>query len=349
MKILKLDRNIDLILASIGVAQSFYLSAFSFFGRKRSLKNILLAAFFFSITLRIVKSILWVYLETTPNWFLNLGFVAHSAFGPLLLLYVYYYVFREKWSQLQLLHFLPSVFLLVFVFFLFPSNFWYIGGYKALLYHQLIYSCLSVLLLSVSLYKRKQNTLQKKDWIWLNILVIGTLILQLSYFSNYVLGLTPYLLGPIVYGVFVYFLSFFLIKNPQVLKSLKEFKKYRNINLSSNDLKVYVDKIEFLMDNEKPYLNADFGLNQLSKSITLPAYLVSHVINKSYDKNFPDFINSYRIDIAKNMLTDSSYCNFKISSIAYECGFNSLSSFNIAFKKHTNLTPSLFKKRLSDL
>ena len=36
-----------------------------------------------------------------------------------------------------------------------------------------------------------------------------------------------------------------------------------------------------------------------------------------------------------------------ILEILYEVGFNSKSSFNTAFKKHTGLTPTAFKKQLS--
>ena len=97
------------------------------------------------------------------------------------------------------------------------------------------------------------------------------------------------------------------------------------------------------MENEKPYLEHDFSLQELSKKISLPSYLTSHIINKGYDTSFSDYINSYRINRVKSKLNSTSYKNIKIAEIAYECGFNSLSSFNTSFKKLTGITPSEYK------
>ena len=81
----------------------------------------------------------------------------------------------------------------------------------------------------------------------------------------------------------------------------------------------------------------------------MPAYLVSHVINSRHNKNFPEYINELRIKEAKELLNNPDYKRFKIAFISRECGFNSLSAFNAAFKKFTGLTPSGFRQRLPDL
>ena len=346
MKISKLDKNVEVLIASVGAVQSLYISLYSFFDKKRDLKNFLLAVFFLTITLRIVKSVFWVYFENTPNWFLNLGFAAHSAFGPLLFTYVYYYIFDKKWSSISWLHFIPTLFLTLFIYQLTTDNFWYLGGYKTLLFHQLIYSLLSLGLFVYSLFRKNKFSVSRREWTWLGILTFGTFILQLAYFSNYILGLTPYLLGPIVYGVFVYFLSFFLVKNPQVIQNIR---KYKHIKLSENISEIYAVKIEGLMKQEQPFLQPDFTIKKLSEAIKLPTYVVSHTINNSFSKNFSEYINGYRIQEAKRLLNLKEYQNLKISVVAYESGFNSLSSFNIAFKKHTSLTPSAYKKSLLNL
>jgi AraC-like DNA-binding protein len=71
--------------------------------------------------------------------------------------------------------------------------------------------------------------------------------------------------------------------------------------------------------------------------------VLSQVINDLLNYNFNDLINSYRVEEAKKMLKDEGMSNFTIASIAYECGFNTLSAFNVAFKKFTGLTPSQFR------
>ncbi len=59
---------------------------------------------------------------------------------------------------------------------------------------------------------------------------------------------------------------------------------------------------------------------------------------------FNDFINYYRIQDAKKMLLDEDNKNYTISSIAFDTGFSSLSSFNSAFKKIEGKTPSSYRK-----
>ncbi|MBL4643390.1 MAG: AraC family transcriptional regulator, partial [Flavobacteriaceae bacterium] len=55
-------------------------------------------------------------------------------------------------------------------------------------------------------------------------------------------------------------------------------------------------------------------------------------------------INYYRIQEAKKMLSNAENEKFTISSIAFDVGFSSLSTFNSAFKKFEATTPSLYRK-----
>jgi AraC-like DNA-binding protein len=60
---------------------------------------------------------------------------------------------------------------------------------------------------------------------------------------------------------------------------------------------------------------------------------------------FVEFVNQFRIDHAKVLLKDSKYSREKISTIAFDSGFGTVTSFNVSFKKTTGLTPSEFRKR----
>ena len=61
--------------------------------------------------------------------------------------------------------------------------------------------------------------------------------------------------------------------------------------------------------------------------------------------NFFDFINQFRIDEARSILKNPEKKQFTVLEILYEVGFNSKSSFNTAFKKHTGLTPTQYRKK----
>ena len=342
MRTLRLSSDIELLVGSFGAIQSIFMSAYLFVGKKRSIPNILLGFFFLLITFRIVKSLLWVYLDFVPDWFINLGFLAHSASGPTLLLYLLHLLYPKLWNKWNYLHFIPAIFLLLFLFQLNETNFWYHGGYVGLLYHQMFYTLSAIGLLAYGLIKLKSQFVLRER-IWLCLLMLGASSIQFAYFSNFILGITPYLAGPLIYAIFIYIITFYGITNHKIFDQEKQQSKYGNINITEEEFRFYKDQIETFMKVDQPFLNPDFTLQNLSKQISLPTYLTSHIINKGYNTNFSDYINSYRIALAKSKLNSLSYKNIKIAETAYDCGFNSLSSFNSSFKKLTGVTPSKFR------
>jgi AraC-like DNA-binding protein len=60
--------------------------------------------------------------------------------------------------------------------------------------------------------------------------------------------------------------------------------------------------------------------------------------------NFNQWLNHVRIHEAKKMFVDEKFAHYSIEGISQEVGFSSISSFNMAFKKETGLTPSVFRK-----
>ncbi len=345
MKVLKISKETEIILGSIGAVQSTFMAVYLFFGKKRNTTNSLLSLFFILITIRITKSLLWVYVDTVPDWFLNFGFIAHYATGPCLFLYFLRYSKQNQWSQLHYLHFIPALLLLPFLFTLDLNNFWYKGGYTFLLYHQIAYTILTMgLLIYYCITKKHTIVIDLRNRTWLILLLLGTASIQVAYFSNYILGFTPYLAGPVIYAVFIYIIAFYGFMNQDIFNSNRRLTKYQNINIPDKDFITYKNKIKEIMSVERPFLNRSFTLNELSRQISLPPYLTSHIINKGFGTSFSDFVNYYRIHEAKIKLTSPSNRHIKISSIAYDCGFHSLSSFNSSFKKVVGITPSQFKK-----
>ena len=100
------------------------------------------------------------------------------------------------------------------------------------------------------------------------------------------------------------------------------------------------------MAKNKPFLNPDLNLRDLASEISIPPRHLSQVLNEYFNQNFFDFISRYRIEECKKMLLTSSGRK-TVLEIMYTVGFNSKSAFNKAFKKHTGITPSQFKKNLA--
>jgi len=100
---------------------------------------------------------------------------------------------------------------------------------------------------------------------------------------------------------------------------------------------------QHMTDNE-PYLDPSLSLYDLARQLNIPSRELSITINHTLNKHFFDFVNEYRIEKAKQILTDPDKKEFTVLEILYDVGFNSKSSFNTAFKKHTGFTPTEYRK-----
>lgn len=115
--------------------------------------------------------------------------------------------------------------------------------------------------------------------------------------------------------------------------------------LSEEQSEALAEKLERLFREEKLYLLPEISLAQLSDRLGVPSYLASELINRKYKDTFFDFINRKRIEEIKRRLADPAFAHYSILGIAMDCGFNSKSSFNTAFKKFTGSTPSEYRQR----
>lgn len=120
--------------------------------------------------------------------------------------------------------------------------------------------------------------------------------------------------------------------------------KYATTLLKEDEMDDYIKKIVQYMDEEKPYLDADISLPELSERMNIPSHHLSRVINEKLNLNFFDFINQYRVEEVKSRIHDPQYEHLSILGIAFDSGFNTKSAFNRVFKKMTGMTPSEFKR-----
>ena len=124
-------------------------------------------------------------------------------------------------------------------------------------------------------------------------------------------------------------------------------RKRLNYYLSEEQFLKYADKLETILSEQQVYLDPELSLNNLSEFLGIPAYQVSEVINRHYKLSFFDLINQFRVNEVKKRLINPAYNHFSVLAISMDCGFNSKSSFNNAFKKITGTTPSEYRKSSS--
>lgn len=106
-----------------------------------------------------------------------------------------------------------------------------------------------------------------------------------------------------------------------------------------------MEQVKTLFIEQQVFLENTISLESIAKKMEISPRKLSQVINENEQTNFSDFVNSYRIEKAKVLLTDSSLQNEKIIAIAYDCGFGNITSFNLAFKAKTQLTPTQYRNK----
>jgi len=116
-----------------------------------------------------------------------------------------------------------------------------------------------------------------------------------------------------------------------------------NSSAITND-NVYYKQLCYLLEKEKIYRNPELSLSIISERLTISSTYISQLVNKLSNSNFSDFVNAYRINDAKQKLSDPNFSIYTILSIGLESGFNSKSTFYTAFKKHTGITPTEYRE-----
>jgi len=119
------------------------------------------------------------------------------------------------------------------------------------------------------------------------------------------------------------------------LRSTSEEKEEEEPNPANA---AYRAKLEAWLEEEKPYLNSDFQLNDLRKVLPLNRTYLSQLINAEYGCSFYQWVNTLRVKEAKRLMTE--HPEMKIQDIAERCGFSSRRVFTQVFTRETAQAPS---------
>lgn len=367
--------NLLLILNLLGATQALLLAC-ALFTAKRGNRtaNRFLAAFAFVIAI----SIGGVSLSKTPY---VLSFphlrMLHQPFyflgAPLLFLYVRALVLRKtRLEKKELLHFIPFALCVVYLspyylqsatdklisYSTYNGPQWFRIRSALLILQFLIYlSLIGSMLLGYSRKNGERATATQKTALFqIRFLLVTFLALWAIGVLHYIASLlsTTYystpetdLIIPLGITAFIYALAYLGLRKPDSLtppSDLPPAKKYEASSLTRERSERHVQKLLRFMETEKPFIDGELTLQKLAKKLSIPTQHLSQVINERLNQNFVDFINTYRVEEAKKRLVDPAKKHYSILAIAEEVGFNSKSSFNLVFKKHTNMTPSEFRK-----
>ncbi|WP_194778108.1 helix-turn-helix domain-containing protein [Pararhodonellum marinum] len=368
-------QNFKVLFSFLGAIQAFILAAvILFYPRENRVPNILLSIFVFSIGHLLIINRVAEWLNHHYDWLL-------FSFQLLGLISLYLYIqslykdinWKKQWwhivviafdsyriyigSQIRLLNLGEDEYYYQFL----GTNFEYFS-LTAIVFIYIIY-----LALSLKEYQ-KYRTIAKKNFSdemrlgtsWVKQMIYGRyflividfilLLINYSFKESY----SPYhgIANTLAYTVFAYFITIKGKLNPAVYQLRQiENPKVEGVSIKKNDPAETNEILEeisklFLksMDHEKLYIQEGLSVKEVAEHIGYPPYLVSQAINTCLEKSFFELINGYRVEEAKKLILDENLNHLSMVGIGFEAGFSSKTAFNTAFKKHTGLTPSEFKR-----
>lgn len=374
--------QLNIFILSFGALQGVLLGILML--RKRSYRTpyVFLLLYLFTLLVQVAMKIatkVWLMEEMRGVYFIS--YELPFLYGPLLYLFVTQVMDRRrKISPVDALHFFPFLYFatgdllmmtipnneLISRLFDFPASILLYAQLMSLsAYHLFCYQKLAQQTAPTDAWQMETLRWLKRQTTF-SALVTGCIAFGLFfmyiYFPRY--SDLRFLFGIIT--VYIYWVSYEAMRHPESLNLVVRpvlsayqtvvpngslpapTRKYHNSTLKSEDIEAILCALSRVMDGKQPYLSPDLNIDTLAAMAGTNRHNLSQAINERLQKNFYDYLNEYRVKAAEKILTDPAYGHLKIAAIAYDAGFNSLSTFNDVFKKMTGDTPSAFRKKESE-
>ncbi|OJJ23103.1 AraC family transcriptional regulator [marine bacterium AO1-C] len=125
----------------------------------------------------------------------------------------------------------------------------------------------------------------------------------------------------------------------KIVESIPETPKITSENI---DYQYWKQKVLTLMEADELYKNQLLKITDVAEALETNARVISRMINQEFEMNFNDFVNHYRVQAVKEQIDQKAYESYTLLGIAMECGFNSKTTFNRAFKKFLDMSPRAY-------
>ena len=316
------------LFGGYGILQSLLLSMYVLTSRlRKATSNLILVALNLFLIFFLADS-LYLFLDTSDVVHFNsISLTSLALIGPLTLLYCRVFLNPDYKAGLsEFIQLIPSFLPLVYQMNVCRLHLLGIGMYL------LLYTVVAFVFVSKSASPRLN-----KRWLYALLASIGTVVLLLTCFSMNFLCIIGISIG---FSVMIYFISFLSIRFYKELfepvsKKLTQYQKPDN-----DETQQLFQKVSDEIVTKKLFKDPELTLPKLASLTSIHTHKLSHLINQQSGKGFPEYINSLRLEEARNLLRTS---DMKVAAVAFECGFNSLSSFYTHFKKSDGMTPSEFR------
>jgi AraC-like DNA-binding protein len=197
------------------------------------------------------------------------------------------------------------------------------------------------------------------DLTWLKILVIGFLIIKvqavlvtLGYMTSIDLhfAINYPVIGQLSNFMVMFLISFLIFFSLGVSKLFNGIESSSTLRQDKQSIDpAQINALTLYMEEHKPFLNHLLTLDNLATQTFMPPRQLSQVINRHFKKNFFEYINSYRIEESKVLLSKEENAKVTMLEIMAQAGFNSKATFNTFFKKVVGMTPTQYRKEQQEL
>jgi AraC-like DNA-binding protein len=274
------------------------------------------------------------------------------AYGPLYYLFAKNLIYGDISIRNHLIHLFPALIAIGF------THWWPIELMVAfallMLYLTLTYRLLHR-------YHSVLKDAHSLKWLIRTLIVIGTLEfinfirLNLQLTLSYELLNQWYLISALISLICTAYLVLKAVRHPQLYSGIADIQRrietfqQKPLIPAQEDIEMAQTLFSAIVEHQRfslAYRRPKYSLRNLADEMGLSEQNLSWSINTGGQQNFSDFINGLRIEDVKQSLQQITN-DRNILNIAYEAGFNSKSSFNAVFKKHTRLTPSQYVKQIS--
>jgi AraC-like DNA-binding protein len=344
---MNLGNELLFFFSALGAFNGLVLSCyFFFFVRKKQLSNYFLGALLLALSLRVGKSVLFYFHHEMSKLYLQIGLSACFFIGPFL-----YFFLKSSLENVKPLPNAWKIHIGILV------GIMLIGG-LILPYHQypyvwrhytipLIYTQWGIYLLFSSLLLKdivKKALSDRADLkafdIWIFSIFMSILLIYFAYIWGFWGG--SYISAAVTFSCALY-LGLFILMNRKKTDDLFSANSRSTLKkLSGEDTLGWTQRLENLMMERQLFKNPNLKLHDLAQEMNISGHQLSQFLNENVGKNFTLFVNEYRIQEACNIL--ASETNLSIEGISSEVGFNSKSTFFVAFKKSKGVTPALYQQ-----
>jgi AraC-like DNA-binding protein len=120
--------------------------------------------------------------------------------------------------------------------------------------------------------------------------------------------------------------------------------KYARSGMTDAARELIAQRLQQRMQQFNDFLDNDLSLASLAENIGTSPQLLSQYLNHSLELSFFDYINGLRVERVQQLMLDPTQSKKTIIQLAFAAGFNSKSTFNLAFKKKTSYSPSQWRE-----